>query len=109
MKLLTKEVENKFREFPYLSQDGKGFEAEVLVRYFNPCGAGDWIIIEADETDNDWILFGYCSIGYGYELGSVSFNELQSIRLPYGLRIERDLHLEEHTKVSDLITRDDLM
>ena len=109
MELLTNEVENKFKQFPYRSQDGKGLNAEVLVKYFNPCGAGTWLITEAEETETDWILYGYCSLGYGFEFGPVSFNELQSIRLPYGLTIERDLHLDEGTKVCDLISEDDLM
>mgnify|MGYP004681795897 CR=1 FL=1 len=109
MKLLTKAVEEKLRKFPYRAQDGKGLEAEVLVKYFNPCGPGTWLITEAEEVEGDWILYGYCSLGYGYEFGPVSLNELQSIQLPFGLTIERDLHLANQTKVSDLISEDELM
>ena len=36
MKLLTKEIIKKFETHPLHSQDEKGFDAEVLVKYFNP-------------------------------------------------------------------------
>ena len=39
MKLLTKEIEEKFNIFPFGLQDGLGGNSEVLVKYFNPCGA----------------------------------------------------------------------
>lgn len=39
MKLLTKEIIKKFETHPLHSQDEKGFDAEVLVKYFNPCGS----------------------------------------------------------------------
>ena len=47
MKLLTKEIISKFEKHPFHSQDGKGMDAEVLVKYFNPCGTGTWLITEA--------------------------------------------------------------
>ena len=61
MELLTKEIISKFESHPIGSQDGKGLEAEVLVKYFNPCGAGTWLITEAEREGDDWRLFGYCS------------------------------------------------
>ncbi len=41
---------------------GKGMDAEVLVKYFNPCGSGTWLITEAEREGDDWRLFGYCHI-----------------------------------------------
>ena len=60
MKLLTKEIISKFEKHPFHSQDGKGMDAEVLVKYFNPCGTGTWLITEAEREGDDWRLFGYC-------------------------------------------------
>lgn len=34
MKLFTKEVERKFQKHPFGSQEDKGFDAEVLVKFF---------------------------------------------------------------------------
>lgn len=93
MKLMTKEVEKKLKKFPYGSQDGKGKSAKVLVKYFNPCGAGTWLVTEGEQTeDGDWLLFGYVTLGYGWEWGSFMLSELESVKLPYGLKIERDLY-----------------
>jgi DUF2958 family protein len=46
-------------------------------------------------TPREDIAFGLCDLGMGYpELGSVSLSEIQSLRGPGGLTIERDLHFE---------------
>ena len=56
MNLLTKEIIEKFKEYPLYSQDGKGMDSVVLVKYFNPCGAGTWLITEAEkQPDGDWL------------------------------------------------------
>lgn len=59
-----------------------------VVKFFNPLGEGVWLAIELDE-DGD-IMFGLTDLGYP-ELGSWSLSEMQSIRLPFGMGIERDL------------------
>ena len=65
------------------------FDPVPVVRFFNPVGAATWLAAEMDE---DGILFGLADLGFGCpELGSFSLHELQSIRLPLGLGIERDL------------------
>lgn len=63
MKLMTKEIENELLKHPIYSQDGKGVESEVIVKYFNPFGSGTWLITEGEkQEDGDWMLFGYCHI-----------------------------------------------
>ena len=100
--LMTKELEKKFEQYPIGSQDGLMEEAEVLVKYFNPCGAGTWLITEGEqEEDGSWILFGYCHL-FEWEWGYVSLSELESIRLPFGLTIERELY-STAGKVKDYI------
>lgn len=47
MLLMTKELEEKLYQYPIGSQDELGEEAEVIVKYFNPCGAGTWLIPKA--------------------------------------------------------------
>lgn len=63
-----------------------------VVRFFNPLGQATWL---ASEIDEDGILFGVADLGFGCpELGSFALSELEAIRLPFGLGIERDLHFE---------------
>ena len=83
MELLTEEILSKFESHPIGSQDGKGLDAEVLVKYFNPCGRGTWLVTEAE-------LFGYCRL-FEWEWGYLMLSELQSIRLPFGMATERDI------------------
>ena len=62
-----------------------------VVKFFNPCGAATWLFSELDE-DGD-TLFGLCDLGFGCaELGSASLSEIASVRVNFGLKIERDLH-----------------
>ena len=102
MKLVTKELEKTFEQYPIGTQDGLGMDAEVLVKYFNPCGAGTWLITEAEkQEDGDWLLFGYCHI-VEWEWGYVMLSELESIKLPFGLSIEREMYVTGG-KVEDYI------
>ena len=59
-----------------------------VVKFFNPLGAGVWLATELDD-DGD-IMFGLADLG-SPELGSWSLGEMQSVRLPFGMGIERDL------------------
>lgn len=96
MKLLTKELEEIFEKYPIGSQDGFGGNAIVIAKFFNPTGIGTWLITEAEKTeDGDYEMFGYCHLGDDdlAELGYIKLSELEKIKLPFGLSIERDLYL----------------
>lgn len=61
-----------------------------VAKFFSPVGAATWLATELGE-DGD-TLFGLADLGFGCpELGSFSLSELASVRLPFGLGIERDL------------------
>ena len=61
-----------------------------VVKLFNPLSAATWLATELDE-DGD-TLFGLADLGFGCpELGYFSLSEIAALRLPLGLRIERDL------------------
>lgn len=62
-----------------------------VVKLFNPCGAATWIITEMME-DGD-TLFGLADLGFGTpELGYSSLAEIESVKNPLGLGMERDLY-----------------
>ena len=95
---MNKELEKRFAKFPLYSQDGKGDEAIIVVKYFNPFGGGTWLITEGKkQEDGDWMFFGYCHI-FAWEWGYVMLSELEKIGF-----IERDLYLDDNAKVKDEI------
>lgn len=92
MKLITKAIENKLLKHPLYSTDGNPIK-DVLVKFFNPCGIGTWYVFEAQKNGDDWEFFGLVDL-YDKELGYFTLSELQSVKLPFGLSIERDMYFE---------------
>lgn len=90
MKLLTKQIKSKIPNL--YTTETIPFEDKIAVaKFFNPIGAGTWYVIEGAEQENgDFLCFGVVELSKR-ELGYFSVKELQSIRLPFGLKIERDL------------------
>jgi hypothetical protein len=78
----------------------------VVVKFFNPMGSGTWLITEGELEDGEWLLYGYCIISE-WEWGYVSLKELESIKLPFGLGIERDLYTSGKY-VKDFLTTEEL-
>lgn len=75
--------------------ENRGSDHVPLLKLFNPCGAATWLASEL-YADGD-TLFGLADLGFGCpEMGCFSLTEIASIRLPYGLRIERDVHFAGH-------------
>jgi hypothetical protein len=73
------------------AQSGKPEPDPVpVVKLFNPLGAATWLATELGEDDDT--LFGLADLGFGCpELGYFSLSEIASLRLPFGLGIERDI------------------
>ncbi len=92
MKLMTKELERRFAQVG--SQENVK-DPLIIVKFFNPTGAGTWYATEYDPEMRTF--FGYVSIfGDGNdEWGSFSLNELEAYQGRFGLGIERDLYFEE--------------
>jgi hypothetical protein len=100
MKLLTKEIRKKLP--PLYAQESKGGKAIVYLKLFTPDGAFTWYLTEGspikDESGKevDFHFFGLVD-GLEKELGYVALSELESVRGPLGLAIERDLWWEPKT------------
>jgi len=102
MKLMNKTLEARFAKVG--SQDGKGNEAIVIAKFFNPVGAATWWATEYDPATREF--FGYVSLWGGVndtdaEWGYFSLDELESLRLPLGMKIERDRYFGKR-KVSEV-------
>src|SRR5258708_24805738 len=75
-------------------RDGRTEDFKPVVKLFCPWGGATWLLTELDPEEPDH-AFGLCDLGQGFpELGRVSLKELDALRGPGGLRIERDLYFE---------------
>lgn len=92
MKLITKAIEEKLLKHPLYSQE-KNPNPEILVKFFTPWAGWTWYVTEGNKEENDWLFFGYVE-GQENELGYFRLSELQEVKGPFGLKIERDLYFE---------------
>ena len=73
----------------YATEDAKPADKVAQVKFFTPWTNWTWYGIEFDPTDR--VFFGLV-IGQETEFGYFALEELESVRGPFGLRIERDIH-----------------
>ena len=85
MQLLTKEITSKL-PFLYTQEDIE--DPKVIVKFFAVWTSWTWYGIEFDGKD---LFFGYVA-GDFPELGYFSLSELQDLKGPMGLSIERDMY-----------------
>ena len=99
MKLLTKELEKKLirqaKKNEFITDPSEDF---AHVKFFDPTGSWTWYASEYDPKTR--IFYGLVD-GHEKEFGYFSFDELLQLRLPMGLKIERDLYFES-TLISEL-------
>jgi hypothetical protein len=95
MKLMTKEIESLLP--PLYSQDDNP-NAKAVVKYFTPDADWTWY---ASEYDSDAKQFFGLVDGFERELGYFNLEELEQLRGPLGLPVERDLYFKP-TLLSEL-------
>ncbi len=102
MKLITKELEKRFAQIGDQSQKA---DPLVVAKFFNPVGVLTWYATEYDKERD--ICYGYVTGMNFDEWGSFSIKELESVKLPLGLHIERDLYFIE-TRFNTLMRKQEL-
>lgn len=105
MKLLTAELR---RQIPPLGSQNDVEDPMVHCKFFTPDAGWTWYVIEGSAirgeeevplaqsdpgTEDDVIFFGLVQ-GFDVELGTFSLRELEEVRGPLGLPIERDMYFE---------------
>jgi len=100
MKLLPKEIRETL---PTLgAQDGKGSKAVAYVKYFTPSSNWTWLVLSGEPvlsesgSEIDFRFFGLV-FGHEKEFGYFLLSELEEVRGPMGLPIERDLYFKPKT------------
>jgi hypothetical protein len=97
MQLLTDKIKAALPSL-YSTESTPLDEKKVVVKFFNPMGSQTWEIVEGSyqEDMDTWLLFGKCDLGYGPEWGYVTLAELESLKVGFGLGIERDICVNSH-------------
>ena len=88
MKLMTKDIKIKAQK---QYDKGSDMEQMVVAKYFDPMGSWKWFLMNMDK-DEDY-CWGIVK-GHAVEMGSFSMRELEGIKRPFGLGIERDTLFE---------------
>lgn len=107
MILVTEAITKELEAAPLMSQDGKPkTDVNVIVKFFNPSGAGTWYVTEGQRQGDDWLFYGLVDL-HEAELGYFTLSELANMKCPpFGMPIERDIHwsgtLADATKVKGL-------
>ena len=94
--------------YPIGSQEYKFLDATVLYKFYVPNTEDCWLIIEAEEKDGDWLLFG-ChrssgrfSAKHNWKWECVTLKALEELRLSikktYGLNLTFDTRIRPGEK-----------
>ena len=94
MKLMTADLRT---QLPQLYSQEEVDDPKAIAKYFTPDSNWTWYATEFDGKDT---FFGLVD-GFEKELGYFSLAELESVKGPFGLGIERDLWFEP-TPLSEL-------
>lgn len=87
MELMTEQLRE---QLPPLYATEKEKDPTIYVKFFTPWSNWTWYATEFDGQDR---FFGIVN-GFEWEWGYFSLSELESVRGPAGLGIERDLYFE---------------
>ena len=85
MKLLTQELR---KQLPAIGETDNQADPTVYAKFFCPWNHWIWFAYEFDQED---IFFGFVKGDFN-EYGTFSLSELESVKGPMGLTIERDIH-----------------
>jgi len=85
MKLLTEKTRNRL---PSIGSQDQNPDPIIQVKFFCPWNHWTWFAYEFDQED---IFFGFVKGDFD-EFGTFSLSELESVKGPMGLGIERDIH-----------------
>jgi hypothetical protein len=102
MKLLTDELRQRLP--PLYSQEAEA-EPTVYAKFFMPGTGWTWYVTEGGEQDGDFLFFGFV-VGFESEFGYFLLSELESVKTPLGLHVERDISFREG-KLTDVVPAPD--
>lgn len=105
MKLVTQAIARELYAADQQVIETGGAPDKIVAKFFTPWASATWFITSGTPVDQDgepttienakdWHLFGFADLGdrLNAELGYVMLSDLESLKGPFGLKVERDLH-----------------
>lgn len=78
-------------------------------KYFNPYGAGTWLVTEAEKQSNgDWLFFCYGTNGHEWEWEYITLSQIMQAKVKvfgYRFPLERDLYIPDGMTVGECLKR----
>lgn len=90
MELMTQDLQERFRS---VGEQFSSVDPIIVAKYFDPVGSATWYATEYNPENE--VFYGYVTGLIVDEWGTFSLPELESVQLPFGMGIERDLHFKE--------------
>lgn len=100
---ISEELLAKFNANPLYSKDGQGINAEVIAKFYVPFSEACWLITEASQEGDDWLMFGYCHI-FEWEFGYVSLSEIMELNIK-GITAQIDNTLPSGCTIKDCLKK----
>ena len=99
MLLLTKEIKERLIKNFKENEEARGEKNfKAVVKLFNPVGRGYWFLTELNPDNN--MAFGGALLS-DWDLGGISMDEIQKVKGPLGLGIERDISFKSNAHTLD--------
>jgi hypothetical protein len=102
MKLLTDELRTRL---PLLYSQEAESEPMVYAKFFLPGTGWTWYVLEGSPEGDEFRFFGFV-VGLENELGYFLLSELEGVRSPLGLQVERDFSFHEG-RLTDVVPAPD--
>jgi hypothetical protein len=103
VKLLTDELRVRL---PALYSQEAETDPVVYAKFFLPGTGWTWYATEGSQQEDDYLFFGFV-VGLESEFGYFVLSELESVRTPLGLAVERDLAFHEG-RLTDVVPSPEL-
>jgi len=89
--MLTEEIKRKLPKL-YATEKVPLHDKVCVCKYFTPWSNWTWYVVEGSlQEDGNWMFWGYVE-GLCDEWGYFSLKEMEDLKGPFGLKIERDLY-----------------
>jgi len=101
MALITDEQRQQLLANGNAAAGGKRDDPYPIVKLFTPDAHATWLLTELDPADGD-TAYGLCDVGLGApELAHVKLSDLEAVRGPNKLPVQRDLHFKPKRRLSE--------